>query len=53
LAEALVRVLADDDWRQQLRTRSCTAQKQYFSWEVISGLFLDLLGRRADRGADQ
>ena len=53
LAEGLVRVLADDDWRQQLRTRSCAAQKQYFSWEVISGLFLDLLGRPADRGADQ
>jgi glycosyltransferase involved in cell wall biosynthesis len=44
LAEALVRVLADDDWRQQLRTRSRAAQEQYFSWEVISGLFLDMLG---------
>ena len=49
LAEALIRVLADDNWRQQLRTRSCAAQKQYFSWEVISRLFLDLLGRRADQ----
>jgi glycosyltransferase involved in cell wall biosynthesis len=49
LAEALIRVLADDDLRQQLRTRSCNAQKQYFSWEVISSLFLDLLGRRADQ----
>jgi glycosyltransferase involved in cell wall biosynthesis len=48
LAEALIRVLADDVWRQQLRTRSRAAQKQYFSWEVISGLFLDLLERRAD-----
>jgi glycosyltransferase involved in cell wall biosynthesis len=46
LAEALIRVLADDNWRQQLRTRSCAAQTQYFSWEVISRLFLDLLGRR-------
>jgi glycosyltransferase involved in cell wall biosynthesis len=49
LAEALIRVLANDNWRQQLRTRTCAAQKQYFSWEVISRLFLDLLGRRADR----
>jgi hypothetical protein len=49
LAEALILVLADDNWRQQLRTRTCAAQKQYFSWEVISRLFLDLLGRRADR----
>jgi glycosyltransferase involved in cell wall biosynthesis len=49
LAEALIGVLADDNWRQQLRRRSCAAQKQYFSWKVISGLFLDLLGRRADQ----
>jgi glycosyltransferase involved in cell wall biosynthesis len=49
LAKALARVLADDDWRQQLRTRSCAAQEQYFSWEVISGLFLDLLARSADQ----
>jgi glycosyltransferase involved in cell wall biosynthesis len=49
LAEALIRVLADDNWRQQLRTRSCAAQKQYFSREVISRLFLDLLGPRADQ----
>ena len=47
LADALVRVLADDNWRQQLRTRSRAAQEQYFSWEVISELFLDLLARGA------
>jgi glycosyltransferase involved in cell wall biosynthesis len=48
LAEALIRVLADEDWRQQLRARSRTAQTQYFSWEVIFGSFLELLGRRSD-----
>lgn len=49
LAEALIRVLADDDWRQLLQARSCAAQMQYFSWEVIFASFLDLLGRRADQ----
>lgn len=49
LAEALIRVLTDDDWRQQLRARSRAAQMRYFSWEVIFGSFLDLLGRRADQ----
>jgi glycosyltransferase involved in cell wall biosynthesis len=45
LAEALVRVLAEDNWRQQLRARSRAAQERYFSWEVIASLFFDLLGR--------
>jgi glycosyltransferase involved in cell wall biosynthesis len=45
LGEALVRVLAEDNWRQQLRARSRAAQEQYFSWEVIAGLFFDLLER--------
>jgi glycosyltransferase involved in cell wall biosynthesis len=49
LAQSLIRVLADDDWRQELRARSCSAQRQYFSWEVILGAFLELLGRRADQ----
>lgn len=49
LAEALIRTLADDDWRQELRARSCSAHSQYFSWEVIFGSFVDLLGRRADQ----
>jgi glycosyltransferase involved in cell wall biosynthesis len=49
LAEALIRVLADDDWRQQLQARSRSAQRQYFSWEVIFGSFLDLLERRVDQ----
>jgi glycosyltransferase involved in cell wall biosynthesis len=49
LAEALIRVLADDDWRQQLQARSRSAQREYFSWEVIFGSFLDLLGRRVDQ----
>jgi len=49
LAEALIRVLTDDDWRQQLQARSRAAQMHYFSWEVIFGSFLDLLGRRADQ----
>lgn len=49
LAEALIRVLSDDDWREQLRARSRSAQRQYFSWEVIFGSFLDLLGRRGDQ----
>jgi hypothetical protein len=49
LADALDRVLADDNWRQQLRTRSRAGQEQYFSWEVISELFLDLLARGTDQ----
>jgi glycosyltransferase involved in cell wall biosynthesis len=48
LAEALIRVLADDGWREKLCARSRAAQRQYFSWEVIIGSFLDLLGRCAD-----
>jgi glycosyltransferase involved in cell wall biosynthesis len=48
LAEALIRVLDDDDWREKLSARSRAAQRQYFSWEVIIGSFLDLLRQRAD-----
>lgn len=47
LGEALTRVLADDDWRRQLRERSRVVQQQYFSWEVISQSFLELLNQGA------
>lgn len=49
LGEALTHVLANDDWRQQLRQRSRIAQEQHFSWEVISQSFLRLLNQGAVR----
>jgi glycosyltransferase involved in cell wall biosynthesis len=49
LGEALTQVLANDDWRRQLRQRSRIAQEQHFSWEVISQSFLRLLNQGAVR----
>lgn len=47
LAEALVQVLLNDDWRRQLRERSRAVQEQYLSWEAISRSFLQLLNQDA------
>jgi len=47
LGEALTQVLANDDWRRQLRQRSRLVQEQHFSWEVISQSFLRLLNQGA------
>ncbi len=49
LGEALTQVLANDDWRRQLRQRSRMVQEQHFSWEVISQSFLRLLNQGAVR----
>ena len=47
LGEALTQVLADDDWRKQLRARSRVVQEQHLSWEAISRSFLQLLNQGA------
>lgn len=47
LAEALVRVLADDDLRAQLRRRSFDAQRKYFSWDAIAEKFVRACGEKA------
>lgn len=47
LGEALTQVLANDDWRRQLRARSRAVQEQYLSWEAISRSFLQLLNQGA------
>jgi glycosyltransferase involved in cell wall biosynthesis len=39
LAGALMRVLSDDVWRQELCERSRRAQEEYFSWEKIAERF--------------
>jgi glycosyltransferase involved in cell wall biosynthesis len=40
LAEALVRVLTDDDLQRELRRRNRSIQKTFFSWDVIGEKFL-------------
>jgi glycosyltransferase involved in cell wall biosynthesis len=47
LGEALTQVLANDDWRKQLRARSRAVQEQYLSWDAISRSFLQLLNQGA------
>jgi glycosyltransferase involved in cell wall biosynthesis len=47
LGEALTEVLANDDWRKQLRARSRAVQEQYLSWEAISQSFLQFLNQGA------
>jgi glycosyltransferase involved in cell wall biosynthesis len=39
LANALTRVLADDDYRAQLRQRSLRAREDHFSWEAIAAKY--------------
>ena len=43
LGDALLRVLSDKDYRQQLRARSCAAYKNQFSWSAIASRFHDIL----------
>jgi Glycosyl transferases group 1 len=47
LAVALENVLSDAALRGALAERSRNAQQKYFSWQAISRLFLDSLGRSA------
>jgi glycosyltransferase involved in cell wall biosynthesis len=49
LGEALTQVLANDEWRKQLRARSRVVQEQYLSWEAISRSFLQLLNQGASQ----
>jgi hypothetical protein len=49
LARALENVLSDAALRYALAERSCNAQLKYFSWNAISRLFLDSLGRSAEK----
>ncbi len=42
---ALVRVLADDAYRESLAERSRSAQKRYFSWDAIAAQYATALGR--------
>jgi glycosyltransferase involved in cell wall biosynthesis len=43
LSDALRRVLSDETLRKQLRERNFTAQKGYFSWDVIAHQFIGIL----------
>ncbi|HEY2121470.1 MAG TPA: glycosyltransferase [Candidatus Acidoferrum sp.] len=43
LSDALLRVLSDQDYRQELRARSCAAYKNHFSWSAIASQFHDIL----------
>jgi glycosyltransferase involved in cell wall biosynthesis len=43
LAAAITRILSDDSLREELRHRNRIATEKYFSWEAISGRFLDAL----------
>jgi len=47
LAGALGNVLSDATLRTALSDRSRNAQQKYFSWQAISGLFVDTLARGA------
>ena len=44
LGEALVRVLADRDYRGSLAERSSVAHAQYFAWEAIAARYVEALG---------
>jgi glycosyltransferase involved in cell wall biosynthesis len=44
LAEALARVLADENLWGELHRRSKEAQRRYFSWGAIAERFLEVLG---------
>lgn len=39
LADGLCRILTDDKLRWELRMRSLTAAKKYFSWDAIAAQF--------------
>jgi glycosyltransferase involved in cell wall biosynthesis len=43
LAEALIRVLEDDEYRAELRRRSWYAREQFFSWDAIAARFSEVL----------
>ncbi len=43
LAEALLRVLEDDEYRAELRRRSRRAREQHFSWDAIAAKFSEVL----------
>jgi len=45
LGEALVRVLADRDYRASLAERSWVAHTQYFAWEAIAARYVEALGK--------
>jgi glycosyltransferase involved in cell wall biosynthesis len=44
LAEALSRVLSDEQLWQQLHERSIQAYQRYFSWDAIAEQFVKALG---------
>jgi glycosyltransferase involved in cell wall biosynthesis len=46
LAEALVRVLSDREYRASLAARSRHAYEQYFSWKVIATRYVEVLRRK-------
>ncbi len=43
LGESLVKVLSENDYRQQLARRSRAAQEKYFSWQAIAARFAEFL----------
>jgi glycosyltransferase involved in cell wall biosynthesis len=47
---ALVRVLADPEYRASLAGRSREAQRKYFSWEAIAKAYANALSARAKTG---
>jgi glycosyltransferase involved in cell wall biosynthesis len=46
ITAALVRVLSDSAFRQELAARSRAAYRQHFSWTAVAGRFAPLLQRR-------
>jgi glycosyltransferase involved in cell wall biosynthesis len=47
LGVALERVLSDTNLRKELHERSLTAQRKYFSWDVIANVFMEALDAKA------
>jgi len=45
LSRALLQVLGDAKYREQLAARSRSAQKEYFSWEAIAARYAELLNQ--------
>jgi glycosyltransferase involved in cell wall biosynthesis len=50
LSAALLRVLADDEYRASLAERSRLAQGQYFSWKVIAARYAEVLHKQNQSG---
>jgi glycosyltransferase involved in cell wall biosynthesis len=47
LGVALERVLTDTNLRKELHERNLTAQRKYFSWDVIANVFMESLDSKA------